>query len=115
MNKGCLFCKIVSGDIPAKMRYQDDLVVVFEDISPQAPVHLLIVPKKHISTTLDLSVEDNNLIGHVYQVAGQMARECGCAEDGFRVVNNCNAAGGQTVWHLHFHLLGGRDLTWPPG
>ena len=115
MSTDCLFCKIINGDIPAKIRYQDDLVLVIEDISPQAPIHLLIVPKKHIATTLDVGPEDNNLIGHIYQVAAQMARESGIADDGFRVVNNCNDAGGQTVWHLHFHLLGGRDLTWPPG
>ncbi len=115
MKSDCLFCKLIAGEIPAKIRYQDDLVLVFEDISPQAPVHLLIVPKKHIATTLDLSEDDDLLVGHIYRVAGRMARECGCAEDGFRVVNNCNNAGGQTVWHLHFHLLGGRDLTWPPG
>lgn len=115
MSTDCLFCKIVSGEIPAKIRYQDELVVVFEDISPQAPEHLLIVPRKHIRTTLDLTTEDTQLIGHVYQIAGKMARDYGFAEDGFRVVNNCNDAGGQTVWHVHFHLLGGRDLTWPPG
>jgi len=115
MSTDCLFCKIVSGEIPAKIRYQDELVVVFEDISPQAPEHLLIVPRKHIPTTLDLTTADNQLIGHVYQIAGKMAHDYGFAEDGFRVVNNCNDAGGQTVWHVHFHLLGGRDLTWPPG
>lgn len=115
MNADCLFCKIIAGEIPAQIRYQDDQLVVFEDINPQAPVHLLLVPRKHIPTTLDLSAADNELVGHVYQVAARMARQEGCADEGFRVVNNCNQAGGQTVWHIHFHLLGGRNLTWPPG
>ncbi len=115
MSSDCLFCKIVSGEIPAKVRYQDELVMVIEDIDPQAPEHMLIIPKKHIRTTLDLTTADNSLVGHVFQIAGKMAHDYGFSEDGFRVVNNCNQAGGQTVWHLHFHLLGGRELTWPPG
>ena len=115
MSSDCLFCKIVSGEIPAKVRYQDELVMVIEDIDPQAPEHMLIIPKKHIRTTLDLTTADNSLVGHVFQIAGKMAYDYGFSEDGFRVVNNCNQAGGQTVWHLHFHLLGGRELTWPPG
>ena len=115
MSSDCLFCKIVSGEIPAKVRYQDELVLVIEDIDPQAPEHMLIIPKKHIRTTLDLTTADNSLVGHVFQIAGKMAHDYGFSEDGFRVVNNCNQAGGQTVWHLHFHLLGGRELTWPPG
>jgi histidine triad (HIT) family protein len=115
MSDNCLFCKIIAGEIPAKVIYRDDLVVAIEDINPQAPHHALIIPRKHIRTTLDLTTADNELIGHVFQVAGRLARELECDEDGFRVVNNCNAAAGQTVWHLHFHLLGGRDLTWPPG
>ena len=115
MATDCLFCKIVAGEIPASIKYRDDRLVVFEDIAPQAPQHLLIVPCKHIRTTLDLTTADNDLIGHIYQIAGRMAREFGFADDGFRVVNNCNEGAGQSVWHLHFHLLGGRDLTWPPG
>ncbi|MCF6265394.1 MAG: histidine triad nucleotide-binding protein [Desulfuromusa sp.] len=115
MVSDCLFCKIIAGEIPATIRYEDSQLVVFEDIDPQAPEHLLIVPKKHIMTTLDLTSADNELVGHIYQIAGKMARDFGFAEDGFRVVNNCNDAGGQMVWHLHFHLLGGRDMTWPPG
>ena len=115
MSSDCLFCKIVSGEIPAKVRYQDELVLVIEDIDPQAPEHMLIIPKKHIRTTLDLTTADNSLVGHVFQIAGKMAHDYGFSEDGFRVVNNCNQAAGQTVWHLHFHLLGGRELTWPPG
>lgn len=115
MSADCLFCKISAGDIPATIRYQDEHLIVFEDINPQAPAHLLLVPRKHIPTTLDLTAEDNALVGHIFQVAGQMARDLGFAESGFRIVNNCNQAGGQTVWHLHFHLLGQRQLSWPPG
>ena len=111
----CLFCKIVAGEIPATRLYEDEKVVAFADIAPQAPHHYLLIPKDHIATTLDLQAEHNALIGHIYQVATQLAEEKGFAEDGFRIVNNCNEAGGQTVWHLHFHLLGGRQLTWPPG
>ncbi len=115
MDSDCLFCKIVAGDIPATVRYEDDRVIAFDDIDPQAPTHVLIIPKKHIATALDLTAEDDRLVGHIYQVANQIARDAGIAADGFRVVNNCNRAGGQVVWHLHFHLLGGRQMTWPPG
>lgn len=114
-DNNCLFCKIISGVIPAQLAYADDLVVAFHDISPQAPYHLLIVPRKHLATTLDLGPEDDQLIGHIHRVAGRLATELGFAGDGFRLVNNCNAAAGQTVWHIHFHLLGGRNLSWPPG
>ncbi len=115
MASDCLFCKIIAGEIPVTIHYEDSQVIVFADIDPQAPYHFLIVPKKHIPTTLDLTPLDNELVGHIYQVAGQVATDLDFAEAGFRVVNNCNDAGGQAVWHLHFHLLGGRDMTWPPG
>lgn len=115
MASDCLFCKIVAGDIPAALRYEDDRIIVFDDIDPQAPFHMLIVPKRHITTTLDLTVDENDLIGHVYQIATRMAKDLGFAADGFRIVNNCNEAGGQSVWHIHFHLLGGRQMSWPPG
>jgi len=115
MSDNCIFCKIVAGEIPAHAVYEDDQLIVIEDINPQAPEHLLIFPKKHIRTTLDLTTADNLLVGHVFQIAGKVAQGRGFAEDGFRIVNNCNEAGGQVVWHLHFHLLGGRDMTWPPG
>jgi len=115
MNVDCLFCKIIAGEIPASIIHEDSQLVVFKDIDPQAPQHFLIVPKKHIATTLDLTADDNDLVGHIYQTAGKLARDLGFADEGFRVVNNCNDAGGQTVWHLHFHLLGGRSMTWPPG
>jgi histidine triad (HIT) family protein len=115
MTDQCIFCRITGGQSPARVRYQDDQVVVIEDLAPQAPHHLLIIPRRHISTVLDLTGEDSRLVGHVYQVAGKLARELGFAEKGFRVVVNCNRDGGQTVWHLHFHLLAGRRLRWPPG
>lgn len=115
MPEECLFCKIINGEIPGKFVFKDESLVVFEDIDPQAPNHLLIVPRKHIRTVLDLTTADNELIGHVYQVAGKVAHDLGFADDGFRIVANCNSDGGQMVWHIHFHLLGGRDMTWPPG
>ncbi|MGM0471627.1 MAG: histidine triad nucleotide-binding protein [Bacillota bacterium] len=111
----CIFCQIANHEIDSDILYEDEQVVAFRDLEPQAPVHILIIPKEHIATTLELSEADNELIGHIYQVANQLAEEEGIAEEGFRVVNNCNQAGGQTVFHLHFHLLGGRNLQWPPG
>lgn len=110
----CLFCKIVAGDIPAKKIYEDDLVVAFHDISPQAPVHFLVIPKKHIATMNELREEDRELTGHILYTAQRLAMELGC-EEGFRVVMNCNEHGGQTVYHIHLHVLGQRQLTWPPG
>jgi histidine triad (HIT) family protein len=113
--ESCIFCKIVNGAIPAQPVYQDEQVIAIRDLHPQAPHHYLIIPRKHIRTTLDLDTDDNRLVGHVFQVAGVLAREFGFADDGFRIVNNCNEAGGQSVWHIHFHLLAGRNMTWPPG
>jgi len=115
MSNNCIFCKIADGEIPAKMVFHDEDLVAIEDINPQAPHHYLIIPRKHIRTTLDLTTADNLLVGHVFQVAGKLAHDLGFAEDGFRVVHNCNEGAGQSVWHIHFHLLGGRELTWPPG
>lgn len=111
----CLFCKIASGEVPAKLAFDDDRVVAFEDINPQAPVHIVIIPRKHIPTILDLSHEDQELVGYMYMVANQIATEKSLAEDGFRLVTNCKESAGQTVLHLHIHLLGGRDFLWPPG
>ncbi|ADQ15103.1 histidine triad nucleotide-binding protein [Halanaerobium hydrogeniformans] len=111
----CLFCKIATGEMETDFVYSDDRLVVFKDINPQAPVHLLIVPKKHISNLNNLEKENNNLIGHIYQVAKQLAAEKNIAESGYRIVSNCNDDGGQSVYHIHFHLLGGRKLQWPPG
>jgi histidine triad (HIT) family protein len=111
----CLFCRIVKGDIPAKIVYRDDHVVAFEDINPQAPNHLLIIPQKHISTLNDLHAEDNGLVGHMVQTAKMLARQLNISEDGYRLVMNCNSGAGQTVFHIHLHLLGGRHFVWPPG
>ncbi len=111
----CIFCKIMKGEIPSKVAYEDERIFAFNDINPQAPVHILIIPKKHISTILDIEEEDCELIGHIHRVAASLAREAGIADEGFRLVSNCNAGAGQSVFHLHFHLLGGRRLEWPPG
>ncbi|MEJ2698675.1 MAG: histidine triad nucleotide-binding protein [Desulfuromonadales bacterium] len=115
MADNCIFCKIIAGEAPGKIVYQDEVLVALEDINPQAPYHFLLVPRKHIRTTLDLTTADNEILGRLFQVAGKLAHDLDFAEDGFRLVNNCNEGAGQSVWHLHFHLLGGRDLTWPPG
>ena len=111
----CLFCKIIAGDIPAKILFQDDRLVVIEDINPVAPLHILLIPRKHIASTLELTEEDDALVGHVFRTAAKMARDRGLADDGFRLVANTNTAAGQTVFHIHFHLLAGRNLSWPPG
>ena len=110
----CLFCKIVAGDIPARKLYEDDQVLAFHDIGPQAPVHFLVIPKKHIATLNDLGEDDEALAGHILFTAQRLAREQGC-ENGFRVVMNCNEQGGQTVYHIHMHVLGQRQMNWPPG
>lgn len=106
----CLFCKIAKGDMDTDFLYEDDHVVAFKDIHPQAPIHFLIIPKEHISTILDLEEEHNQLVGHMYQVAKRLAKEYNIAEDGYRVVANCKEDGGQVVFHIHFHLLGGEKL-----
>lgn len=113
--KDCLFCKIVAGDIPAKKVYEDEQVIAFNDINPQAPTHLLVVPKKHISTLNDLTTADSVLVGHMAATAAKLAKDLDHADNGYRVVMNCNDDGGQTVFHIHLHLLAGRSLTWPPG
>lgn len=111
----CLFCKIANGEVPANILYQDDNLVAFEDINPQAPHHKIIIPRKHIATLNDLQKEDNLLIGQMVQVATELAKDLNLSDSGYRVVMNCNAGGGQTVFHVHLHLLGGRQMTWPPG
>jgi histidine triad (HIT) family protein len=111
----CIFCKIIEKKIPAKVVYEDDFVLAFEDVSPQAPVHILIIPKKHIPTLLDAGDEDMDLFGRIVKTANGIARERGIAEKGFRLLANCNAESGQSVFHIHFHLLGGRPMHWPPG
>ncbi|MGI9276896.1 MAG: histidine triad nucleotide-binding protein [Endozoicomonas sp.] len=109
----CLFCKMVAGEIPTDKVYEDDDVLAFRDINPQAPTHILIIPKKHIATLND--ADDPALLGRLMVTAKNLAAEEGLADDGYRVVMNCNSHGGQSVYHIHLHLLGGRQLTWPPG
>ena len=111
----CLFCKIVKGEIPSKKAYEDENVYAFWDIAPTAPVHILVIPKKHIATLNDVNGENAEAIAKIYEAIPKIAKENGIAEDGYHVVSNCNAAAGQTVFHIHFHLLGGRELTWPAG
>lgn len=111
----CLFCKIVSGAIPGSIVYRDEHLVAFKDINPQAPMHVLIVPRRHIATLNDLAPEDDALVGEMVRRAGAIAREHGYADRGYRTVFNCNAEAGQTVFHIHLHVLGGRAMTWPPG
>jgi len=111
----CLFCKMAAGELPADIVYEDQDVVAFRDISPQAPTHVLIVPRKHVATINDLSEEENGDINQLFLAAAKIARDEGIADDGYRVTMNCNAAAGQTVFHLHLHLLGGRSMGWPPG
>lgn len=111
----CLFCKIAEKKIPSKTVYEDEHVLAFEDINPQAPVHILIIPKKHISTSLEIKSKDNELIGYMFQAANTIAKEKNIADRGFRLVMNCNRESGQTVFHIHLHLLGGRIMHWPPG
>jgi histidine triad (HIT) family protein len=111
----CLFCAIVDGKAKANIVYQDDRVVAFKDIRPRARVHFLIIPRKHLAGVLDIEPEDNDLIGEIFQVAARLAREQGIAESGFRVVVNSGPDAGQSVFHLHYHLIGGRQMSWPPG
>ena len=111
----CLFCRIVAGDIPAKKVFEDDDVVAFEDLNPQAPMHVLVVPRQHVATLNDLGDEHDRLVGVMVRRAAAIAAERGHAERGFRTVFNCNGDAGQTVFHLHLHVLGGRSLAWPPG
>lgn len=109
----CLFCKMVAGDINPDVVFEDEQVLAFNDINPQAPIHILIVPKRHIRTLNDL--DDAELGGRLLQTAAQLAKQLGVAEQGYRTVFNCNADGGQAVYHLHLHLLAGRAMTWPAG
>jgi histidine triad (HIT) family protein len=111
----CLFCRIVAGEIPAKVVFEDEHLVAFQDINPQAPMHVLIVPRRHVATLNDLSGTDDGLVGEMVRRAAAIAREYGHSERGYRTVFNCNADAGQTVFHVHLHVLGGRTLTWPPG
>jgi histidine triad (HIT) family protein len=112
----CIFCKIINGEIPVSKVYENDKVIAFKDIKPEAPIHLLVVPKKHIVSAAELSIEDQkDLLPEIFTCINHLADEFGIAETGFRIVNNCGEQGGQTVYHIHFHLLGGRQMRWPPG
>lgn len=106
----CVFCKIVSGEIPSKKIYEDETVYAFHDINPMAPVHVLIIPKQHIASINEVTPENSAVIAHIFEVAAKLAAELGVAESGYRVVSNCGADGGQSVFHMHFHLLGGTKL-----
>lgn len=111
----CLFCKMVAGEIQPKVVHEDADVLAFRDINPQAPTHVLVVPKRHISTLNDLTPEDAELVGKLYLAARHIAQQEGVAERGYRTLMNCNAEAGQSVFHIHLHLLGGRPMGWPPG
>jgi histidine triad (HIT) family protein len=111
----CIFCKIIAGEIPSKKIYEDEELFAFHDISPQAPVHFLVIPKKHIATVMDTSPEDSVLLGKLLHKAQALLAELGCAEKGGRFAINCKSDGMQTVEHIHVHVLGGRILGWPPG
>ena len=110
----CIFCKIINGEIPSSLIYEDDQVIAFKDINPQAPVHYLVIPKEHIKSADYITEENKGLIGHIIFVASKIAKEEGL-EDGYRIINNCGGDGGQTVDHIHFHVLGKRKMLWPPG
>lgn len=110
----CIFCKIANGEIPATKVYEDDLVVAFNDLEPQAPTHILVIPKEHISSAKEVTEENSKVIAHIFEVIAKLSKELKMV-DGFRVVNNCGDSAGQTVKHIHFHLLSGRNFTWPAG
>lgn len=114
MAEKTIFSQIINREIPANIVYEDDVALAFEDINPQAPVHLLIIPKKPIATINDIADDDTAIVGHLYVVAAKLAKQKGFAEDGYRCVMNCNEHGGQTVYHIHLHLLAGKPMGWPP-
>ena len=111
----CIFCKIANKEIESEIIYDDGTVVVFKDNSPQAPVHLLAIPKEHISSANEINADNSHIIGKIYEVIAKIAKEQGFADTGYRIVNNCGEDGGQTVNHIHYHVLAGRYLQWPPG
>jgi len=111
--ESCLFCRIANHELPAKMVHEDDRVIAFQDINPQAPVHVLVVPRKHIPTLNDVSADDAALLAHILAVASSIAEQMGVAQKGYRTIFNVNAEAGQSVFHLHLHLIGGRRLSWP--
>lgn len=111
----CLFCRIASGDVPATLLHEDELIVAFPDIAPRAPTHVLLIPRRHLTSAVELADADGPMLGRLFTVAAQLARDAGIAETGYRLVTNSGRAAGQTVDHLHFHLMGGRSMGWPPG
>lgn len=111
----CLFCKIIAGEIPSTKVYEDNEILAFKDIEPQAPEHIIIIPKKHITSTNDLDRSNCEVVGKIFVTAAEIAKSLDFANEGYRIVNNCGKNGGQTVGHLHFHLMGGREFTWPAG
>ena len=111
----CLFCKIAAGELPSNKVYEDENVFAFHDLNPKAPTHVLIIPRQHIATINDIQPENSALVGQLYLTAKQIAQDMGFSDAGYRVVMNCNQDAGQTVFHIHLHLLGGRQLGWPPG
>ena len=111
----CIFCKIINGDIPSKKIYEDDKVYAFNDINPEAPVHFLVIPKEHIESANAINENNADIIAHIFKVINKLVVELDIAQNGYRIINNCGEDGGQTVKHLHFHVLGGRSLQWPPG
>lgn len=111
----CLFCKVLNGDIPADIIYESDSAIAFRDINPQAPTHVLVIPRKHVATINDLDEENQGIVGSLYLAAKDIARAEGLSDEGYRVVMNCNEGAGQSVFHIHLHVLGGRALSWPPG
>lgn len=113
--KDCLFCKIIAGEIPSEKVYEDDFIYAFKDIEPQAPHHIVMVPKTHICSANDITAENSVYISKIFEAVPKIAKEFGFAENGYRVVNNCGHDGGQTVGHIHFHLTGGREFGWPAG
>lgn len=113
--ENCLFCKIIKGEIPSTKVYEDDMILAFRDIEPQAPEHIIIIPKAHIESANDINESNVKYVAHIWSKIPQIAKDCGIDKNGYRVVNNCGKDGGQTVMHLHFHLMGGREFGWPAG
>ena len=111
----CIFCRIAAGEVPSSIVHQDDRIVAFDDTNPQAPMHVLVIPRRHIETLNDLTAEDDDLIGEIVRRGAAIANERGYGQGGYRTVFNCNADAGQTVFHIHLHVLGGRGFSWPPG
>ncbi len=115
MNPNCMFCKLINKEIKSNIVFEDDKILAFKDVNPVSPTHILFIPKKHIRSLNEIVAEDTELLGIIFQSISKYAKENGIADDGYRVVNNTGTSGGQTVFHIHFHLLAGRNHSWPPG